>query len=153
MLCDRWALFKINVKVEKKKNTHMCTFDSSTLNMCQVQVTALYVWPPTSAPLQGICAKWTSCPEINIVSPQLQLYLTNKSCLQCWCSPALYCWCQPSVCDCRQQCDWWKELGRTNRRKSLYFHISTLKCVKIISWDICFSWRYSHGSPSTISCY
>lgn len=106
----------------------MCTFDSSTLNMCQVQVATLYVWPPTSAPLQGICAKWTSCLEINKVSPQLQLYLTNKSCRQCWCSPPLYCWCQPSVCDCRQQCDRWKELCRTNRRKSLHFHILRQKC-------------------------
>lgn len=130
-----------------KKSTSMCTFDSLTLNMCQVQVAALYVWPPTSAPLQGIWAKWTSWTEINEVSPRLQLYLTNKSCRQCWCSPMLYRWCQPSVCDCRQQCDRWKELCRTNRRKSFHFHIFKLKCQNVTSSDICFSWRCDHGSP------
>lgn len=137
MLCYRRALFKINVKGGRgggggcghNLNMYVWLIDPEYVSGSSRSAPHL---TPTSAPLQGICAKWTSCTEINNVSPGLELDLTNKSCRQCWCSPPLYRWRQPSVCDCRQQWDWWKELGWTNgggggEGRSVYFHILRLK--------------------------
>lgn len=132
MLCDRWALFKINVKGGGKKHLdwYVWLTDPEYVSGSSRSAPRL---TPTSAPLQGICAKWTSCTEINKVSPGLELYLTNKSCRQCWCSPPLYRWYQPSVCDCRQQCDRWKELGWTNGEEK---NILRLMCQSLVQTSV-----------------
>lgn len=156
MLCDRWALFKINVKgKKKKKNTSTCTFDWLTLNMCQVQVAALHIWPQPQRHCRGFVQnelpvqKSIKCHQDLSCTWQIKVAGSADALLRCTADAN-----RQSVTVGSSVTDEKNSAEQMGGKKNICIFSYFKTLVSKSRSDICFSCRQGHGrgSPSTINC-
>lgn len=121
----------------KKTQLNYINVDWLTLDVASIK-RQYCTFDPTSPPQQGICAKWTSCAEINKVSQNFcctwRIKVAFRADAHLRCSADACC----QSCKCFH-CVWLMKrnhLSKWKLQRSVHFHIFRLKCQSHIQTSV-----------------